>query len=119
MLRNGRPPLYVQQDEGRAEAEMSKVLWYSRSLPRVIMRDIWRGQTGRALNGRLRALNFNLWAMGCHAVTCLVGCLQVSSADKVLRTKESYLKSLLFISIKEVLFHLLTGKSGRIILGLL
>lgn len=38
------------------------------------------------------------------------GCLQASSADKVLRTKESYPKSLLFISIKGVLFHLLTVK---------
>lgn len=38
------------------------------------------------------------------------GCLQASSADKVLRTKDSYPKSLLFISIKGVLFHLLTVK---------
>lgn len=54
--------------------------------------------------------------MGCHAGTCLLGCLRASSAGKGLRMKESYSKSLLFISIKRVLFHLLTVKTGRIIM---
>ena len=48
------------------------------------------GQTGRVSNDRLRALNLNLQVMGSHASTCLPGCLRASSADKVLRTKESY-----------------------------
>lgn len=54
--------------------------------------------------------------MGCYAGTCPLSCLQASSADKVLGTKESCPKSLLFISIKGVLFHLLTIKTGRIIM---
>lgn len=74
------------------------------------------GQTGSTLNARLGALNLDLSVMGCHAGTCLLGCLQASSADKVLRTKEGYPKSLLFISIKGGLFHLLTVKTGRIIM---
>lgn len=74
------------------------------------------GQTGRASNARLRALNLDLQVMGCHAGTCLLGCLRASSAGKGLRMKESYSKSLLFISIKRVLFHLLTVKTGRIIM---
>lgn len=74
------------------------------------------GQTGRTLKARLRALNLDLLVMGCHAGICLLGCLQASSADKVLRTKEGYPKSLLFISIEGGLFHLLTVKTGRIIM---
>lgn len=68
------------------------------------------GQAGRALNARLRALNLNLSVTRCHAGTCLLGCLPVSSTDKVLRMKESYPKSSLFIPIKRVLFHLLKLK---------
>lgn len=74
------------------------------------------GQTGRTLKARQRALNLDLLVMGCHAGICLLGCLQASSADKVLRTKEGYPKSLLFISIEGGLFHLLTVKTGRIIM---
>ena len=78
--------------------------------------EIFGGADGRTLDARLRALNLNLLVMGCHAGICLLGCLQASSADKVLGTKESYPKSLLFLSIKGVLFHLLTVKTGRIIM---
>lgn len=78
--------------------------------------EIFGGADGRTLNARLRALNLNLLIMGCHAGICLLGCPQASSVDKVLGTKESYPESLLFISIKGVLFHLLTVKTGRIIM---
>lgn len=119
MLSQGHPPLHVEQDEGRGGGGNEHSALVQQKFTERDHERRLAGQAGRALDGRLRALNFNLWVMGCHAVTCLVGCLQASSADKVLRPEESYLKSLLFISIKGVLFHLLTVTSGRTTLGLL
>lgn len=76
--------------EGRSRGENKQSALVQQRFTERDYRRCMEGQTGRTLNARLRALNLDLLVMGCQAATCLLGCLQASSADKVLRTKEGY-----------------------------
>lgn len=107
----------MEQGEERGRGGNEQSVWIQKKFTEGDQGSYWEGQTGRALHARLRALDLKgSKVMGCHKGTCLVGGLQASSADKALGTKESDPKSLLFISINGVLFHLLTAKTGRIIM---
>ena len=111
VLRSCNPTCTCTVQWGKeVEVKMSKVFWYSRGSEREITRDLW-GVKGKALE--FQAESFESQSVGNGMPRRH---LQASSTDKVLRTKECYPKSLLFISIKGVLFHLLTVKSDRIIM---
>lgn len=107
-----------QDEERRRGGTVQSVLVQPEFIEGDHERDL-EGHTGRALNARLRALNLNLSVTGCHAGTCLLGCLPVSSTDKVLRMKESYPKSSLFISIKSTISSVKVKTGGIIMLRLL